>query len=171
MALGRLFLTIHMKHLVSITLGLFVWLAGIVLTPVMVSSGIPWLTKLGNWGYFFFDPVCHQISSRSFIFSGYPMAVCVRCFSVYLAGFFLCLILFRRRKIRLLPLSVYVLLLVPALSDFILEKIIRYPGLSMMRFATGFLMGLALFHLMLVSMATGDSEPKSMSRTGLISDR
>jgi uncharacterized membrane protein len=171
MALRRLLLIISKKYLVLITLGLFVWLAGIVLAPVMVSSGIPWLTKFGNWCYFFFDPVCHQISSRSFILNGFPMAVCVRCFSVYLAGFFLCLVSFRRHIIRLLPLPVYVLLLVPALSDFILEKIILYPGLPMLRFATGFLMGLALFHLMLVSMATAGSETKNLSRTGLISDR
>jgi len=149
-------LTINLKYVGLITLGLFIWLSGIVLAPLLVSSGIPGMVKLGYWDYFFFDPVCHQISSRSFLLNGFPMAVCVRCFSVYLAGFFICLVLFRQRLIRLLPMPFYLLLVVPAAGDFTLEKIIQYPGLPWLRFVTGFLMGVALFHLIFVSTISGE---------------
>jgi uncharacterized membrane protein len=42
---------------------------------------------------YFFAPACHQISSRSFICFGYPLAVCARCTGLY-AGFIAGVVMF-----------------------------------------------------------------------------
>ena len=162
-------MTINLKYLLLIIAGLFLWLTGIFLIPVLASAGPAWVRQLANWGYFFYHPVCHQIADRSFAINGFPMAVCIRCLAVYMAGFFLCLGVLRTRRISPLSLPVYLLLLFPAISDFIMEKIMPYQGLPWLRFVTGFFMGVALFHLILLSVGTPASHTKNLYRTNSFS--
>ncbi len=64
--------------------GATLWCGAIVLAPAFAAwqSLPPWVSSLL---YRFFDPVCHQIDGRSFHLLGFPLAVCSRCSSVYLA--------------------------------------------------------------------------------------
>ena len=67
-----------------ILLGAAAWCAAVLVAPVLVSAGGS-LTFLGRIIYQFFHPVCHQISERSLHILGQPVAVCLRCTSVYAA--------------------------------------------------------------------------------------
>ena len=51
-----------------------VWLAAIIAAPLLQASPV----------YQFFSYICHQIPDRSLHIAGHPMAVCSRCFGVYL---------------------------------------------------------------------------------------
>jgi uncharacterized membrane protein len=59
-------------------------LATIFLAPLLKNQ-LPFLSDLI---YVSYSPLCHQIPSRCFVLSGYPMAVCTRCLGVY-GGFLL----------------------------------------------------------------------------------
>ena len=163
-------LEINGKLLAFLTAALFLWLMGILFTPLMAAANISWMQQMADIGYFFYDPLCHQIPDRSFGINGFSLAVCVRCFSVYLAGFFLFLSMFRTRVVRLWSLPVYLLLVLPALADFILEKIFIYQNLTFIRFITGFLMGIALFHLLLVSFTTPNIYRIDVDKTDSLKD-
>ena len=65
-------------------LGALGWLALTVLAPWGRAHGASW----APWVYLFFDPICHQSAERSFHLLGEPLAVCHRCFGLYL-GFVL----------------------------------------------------------------------------------
>lgn len=49
------------------------------LPALLTASGWKW----GSLTYLIFAPVCHQIAERSFLFGGYPLAVCARCTGLY----------------------------------------------------------------------------------------
>jgi uncharacterized membrane protein len=68
---------------------LVIWLGAIFLAPYLKSRSIGWSGLL----YAVFSPVCHQIPDRSFLFCGFPLAVCSRCTGIY-AGFFLGMLLY-----------------------------------------------------------------------------
>lgn len=61
-----------------------VWCVGLIAAPVLVSQGGGW-GILGSSLYQFFHPICHQLEGRSFHMLGKPLAVCIRCSSVYVA--------------------------------------------------------------------------------------
>jgi uncharacterized membrane protein len=58
------------------------WLTLIVLAPLGAAGG--W--SLAPWLYFAFDFVCHQLPERSFFLADHQLAVCHRCFGLYLGG-------------------------------------------------------------------------------------
>ena len=54
-----------------------------------ISVSAPILAKQALYSpssviYFLFSAVCHQMPERSFMFEGFPFAVCHRCFGIYL---------------------------------------------------------------------------------------
>jgi uncharacterized membrane protein len=55
----------------------------IVLAPVLRARGS--LVASGVF-YQFFHAACHQIPERSFHVAGYPLAVCARCFGLYVGA-------------------------------------------------------------------------------------
>ena len=58
-----------------------VWIAGIVLVPVLrASGGDSTLLSILARAY---GGVCHQLDDRSFHIAGHPLAVCSRCFGIY----------------------------------------------------------------------------------------
>jgi uncharacterized membrane protein len=109
-----------------------VWVCGVWLAPLGISLGRP----EAAWLYLFYHPVCHQLSERSFFLLGYPLAVCHRCFGLYV-GFWL--------GVLLLPLTrglsariearprVALVFAVPMLADAL------WGGTALTRVATGFL--------------------------------
>lgn len=64
-------------------LGAVAWIAWIVAAPWARATDSAW----APWLYWAFDTVCHQNPERSFHLAGHPLAVCHRCFGLYL-GFF-----------------------------------------------------------------------------------
>jgi uncharacterized membrane protein len=68
-----------------------VWIGGstVVLLWVALIVGAPVLAATGATGasapiYKFFSYICHQLPYRSFFLDGHQLAVCSRCFGVYL---------------------------------------------------------------------------------------
>jgi uncharacterized membrane protein len=59
-----------------------VWIAGILLDPLIRAAGGVDSTLLSLLGRVY-SRVCHQIGDRSFHIAGHPLAVCARCFGIY----------------------------------------------------------------------------------------
>ncbi len=53
-----------------------------IVAPAAASRG----SSLAAWIYLAFDPLCHQISERSFHLDGHAFAVCHRCFGLYVGA-------------------------------------------------------------------------------------
>ena len=58
----------------------------------------------------------------------------------------------------MIPLLSYVLFILPAFFDFLFEKIGLYHDIISLRFFTGALLGLAFFHLLIVSTGKREDE-------------
>ena len=142
------------KWLMVICLVFFFWIMGIIITPLLASSGSLQEKRIASFMYFFYKPVCHQMADRSLGINGHMFAVCVRCFGFYLGGLFISLIYWFKSDISMWKLSYYILLIMPATIDFIFEKIDLYTNLESLRFITGLLLGIAVFQLLLVSLLT-----------------
>src|SRR5215203_3981578 len=61
------------------------WVLAIVSAPIFADNGIK---AVSQPIYLFFSSLCHQISSRSFHYHEYQLAVCARCLGFY-GGFLL----------------------------------------------------------------------------------
>lgn len=64
---------------------IFLWLLAIVAAPLLEAGGVK---SVSQPVYRFFSYMCHQISSRSFHYHEYQLAVCARCVGFY-GGFLL----------------------------------------------------------------------------------
>ena len=144
---------INKKIILSVISGLILWLIGIIMTPLLASSGSLFGQKVAAFMYFFYKPVCHQISDRSFWLDGYVLTVCVRCFSFYLGGFLVSFVYFFKDRIKMWKMTSYALCILPAFLDFLLEKMNFYMNISGLRLLTGLLLGIAIFQLFLVSLS------------------
>ncbi len=71
--------------------GCGLWLGAVVFAPIAAAREL----AVAPWLYLFFDPICHQISERSFHVAGHALAVCHRCSGLYV-GFSLGLLLVPR---------------------------------------------------------------------------
>jgi len=60
--------------------GIVLWIAAILIAPFLRSRG----SGLAPWLYACFAPLCHQIPGRSFRLIDQPLAVCARCFGIYM---------------------------------------------------------------------------------------
>src|SRR5215472_1539129 len=61
----------------------FAWVAGAVVLPQLEMVG-PWGAVVTGVVHFGYGRVCHQIPERCIQIAGQPMAVCARCFGIYL---------------------------------------------------------------------------------------
>jgi len=61
------------KIRIALISGATLWCLAIVAAPVLQSAPI----------YLFFSQICHQLSSRSWHIHDAPLAVCIRCTSIY----------------------------------------------------------------------------------------
>jgi uncharacterized membrane protein len=67
-----------------VLVGALTWCIALSAAPLSAAAA-------GNWSgaartiYGFFHLICHQIPERSFSLFGWPLAVCSRCFSIYIA--------------------------------------------------------------------------------------
>jgi uncharacterized membrane protein len=103
------------KHWLIITnVALFIFIVPILLTPYLMSTGDPTLVAIAGAFMAGYHPTCHQIPDRCLFIFGHQMAVCSRCFAIYVS-FLAGGLLFYFLKNRLKPFHIfyYVLLCVP----------------------------------------------------------
>ena len=62
--------------------GLIFWLGAIVLAPILIDSS----PGISRFLYTIFDPICHQDPDRCFTLFNAPLAVCTRCFGIYIGS-------------------------------------------------------------------------------------
>lgn len=112
-----------------------------LLAPLLMSIGY---VKIANLIYFAYGFVCHQMPSRSFFLLGQQMAYCQRNFAIY-SSIFLGGLLFAlvRKRLRPLPLPVYLLLITPMAIDGLTQLVGLRLSNWWLRVATGSLFGLA----------------------------
>jgi uncharacterized membrane protein len=118
----------------------------ILAPPVFLSIGCPAAAALV---YFFFSPVCHQMPERSFAILGLPLAVCHRCFGIYL-GLFVGSLMRQLWMHRTPEARRYWVL--AAMVPLALDALLPYSGLwantALSRFATGLLFGIPIASLL-----------------------
>ena len=83
------------KTYATLLAGSTLWCVSIIAAPTL---GLPWV-------YDFFSRICHQNPARSWHLDGEPLAVCIRCTSIYFA-FAASLWLGLKTNVRWLRLSV-----------------------------------------------------------------
>lgn len=93
--------------------------------------------------YFLFSAVCHQMPERSFMFEGYPFAVCHRCFGIYLGLAIGSLIKFPFRSYRTCRIWIAVASL-PLFFDLAFPLTGLGNNIPVSRFLTGLLFGVML---------------------------
>ncbi len=118
-----------------------VWMGMIVGAPLAEAHGYVGLAQVL---YKAFDPLCHQISERSFHLEGHAFAVCARCTGIY-AGFAAGIIFYplvRSLRRTDTPARVWLLLAVlPLAVDWSLGFFGIWANTHLSRFLTGALLG------------------------------
>ncbi len=144
------------------------WCGGSVLAPAL-SGPMPGLSSAL---YACYEPICHQIDSRSFHLEGGKLAVCARCSAIYVA-FFLALLaypFFRRPREQSLPSRLWVVL---AIAPMVLDVVLNFTGLHASTLATravsGGLFGLIIpFYIVpVLTEAVSQLRGQLLSRGGL----
>jgi len=105
--------------------GATLWSLSIVAAPVLGLS----------WVYEFFSRICHQDPDRSWHVAGEPLAVCIRCASIYFA-FTVSLWLGLKTNVRWLRVAVLVMV-----CEFIFARLVFDTAL--LRSMSGVLVGLS----------------------------
>ncbi len=142
----------YQRIIYILTGGTVLWLLLIILAAILKSSDINLLNHISGYLYFLFEPVCHQIPERSLLINSEPLAVCTRCFAIYLGAFFILVLFVVWRKIHHINPNWVILFTVPTIMDFLLEKFGLYVNLPVVRFLTGLLFGASLIYLILYSI-------------------
>ena len=113
------------KTYAALLAGATLWCLSIVAAPLF---GLSWI-------YDFFSRICHQDPSRSWHLAGEPLAVCVRCASIYFA-FTASLWLGLRTSVRWLRLSILLMI-----CEFVFARLV--VDVSLLRSFSGILVGLS----------------------------
>jgi uncharacterized membrane protein len=113
------------KTYAALLAGSLLWCLSILAAPVFGLS----------WVYEFFSRICHQDPARSWHIAGEPLAVCIRCASIYFA-FAVSLLLCLKTNVRWLRLSLLLML-----SEFVLARFII--DAEALRSVSGVLVGLS----------------------------
>jgi uncharacterized membrane protein len=143
----------RLVHVYALTLAAAVlWVAAIVLAPVLRRSG----ASASRVIYACFAPVCHQMPERSFVLAGYPLAVCARCFGIYvgfLAGTILHPILRGISSARLPHLHSFLLVSLPIGIDAAANALGLWNTPNLLRFLVGLPWGAILPFYLLTALA------------------
>jgi len=132
--------------------GTVLWLGAIIAAPYFRSRGF------GGAGFLYacFAPVCHQTLSRSIFLWGFPLAVCARCFGIYLgfaAGILLYPFLRGFSSARLPSLKTFVLVSSPIVVDFAGNILRLWSTPHVPRLLTGLIWGTILPFYFLAGLA------------------
>lgn len=97
---------------------LLIFIVPIVLYPYFMSTGDPTLVAIAGAIKAGYHATCHQLPERSLFIFGYQMAVCSRCFAIYvsfLAGGLL--FYFIRKRLKPFHIAYYAVLCLPMAID------------------------------------------------------
>ncbi len=126
--------------------GILIWCGGVFIAPMTPDP------SLGSLFYETYGRVCHQDPHYSFRIGGEPLAVCMRCTSIYLA-FLAGTLLFPlyRPSLRTFITSRYfiVLLVAPMVVDVGLAWLTPYTPSVLSRVLTGGIFGLGAAFLVM----------------------
>lgn len=126
--------------------GTLLWCALIMLAPALAA----WETAPAGFSsilYRLFDPICHQLDTRSFHLFGFPFAVCSRCTSIYLAflaGTLLYPLIYNLSRPTQPPRMLMFVALLPMVFDAGAGFLGLYEDTFFIRTVTGALFGLVL---------------------------
>ena len=113
------------KTYAALLAGATLWCLSIVAAPMLSLS----------WVYVFFSRICHQDPARSWHLAGEPLAVCIRCTSIYFA-FTASLWLGLKASVRWLRLSVLLMVCEFIFARFVID-------VALLRSLSGVLVGLS----------------------------
>jgi len=113
------------KTYAALLAGATLWCLSIVAAPMLGLS----------WVYVFFSRICHQDPARSWSLAGEPLAVCIRCTSIYFA-FTASLWLGLKASVRWLRLSVLLMVCEFIFARFVID-------VALLRSLSGVLVGLS----------------------------
>jgi uncharacterized membrane protein len=113
------------KTYIALLAAATLWCISIVAAPLLGLS----------WVYSLFSRICHQDPSRSWHLAGEPLAVCIRCTSVYF-GFTVSLWLGVKANVRWLRLSILLMV-----CEFVVARLIL--DTEFLRSVSGVLVGLS----------------------------
>ncbi len=122
------------RELTIIIAGTFLWCAGFIAAPLTGSE------LLYRW----YSPVCHQFESRSFTLLGEPLAVCIRCTSIYGAFLFMLVLILASAALRSVRVRTVLLLIIsasPMAVDGLLTLFSLHESTTISRILTGVLFG------------------------------
>jgi len=120
-----------------------IWVGLILTAPLFLSNG---LTAAASPIYTFFGYICHQIPERSLNLAGHQMAVCSRCFGVYvglLVGILIYPLWRNVDEMDAIPRIWLFLSLVPITIDWSLTIFGIWENTHLSRFITGAILGAA----------------------------
>ncbi|MEJ2542885.1 MAG: DUF2085 domain-containing protein [Calditrichaceae bacterium] len=137
----------NMIRVITIILGL--WVLALVTAPLLVQSGNLFLNYFGTAIYFLADPVCHQLPDRSIFINDLPMAVCARCFAIYLGGFFIFALAWIRQSTIQWPKWIYYVAAILFVIEILTEHLNLYHNIFEIRLISGFFLGILLFRIIL----------------------
>ena len=140
-----------------ILLILLAWITGILFAPIAKNGGY----TVADGVYFFYAPTCHQIAERCLKIGNATLAVCTRCSGFYFGALIITAIYLFRKKIHLWYGLIYFLLCLPAVIDFLLGKLEMYESSHIIRGVTGILLGIAIFHILLLAANAEKPHPKA----------
>lgn len=127
--------------LLIISLG---WTAGIFLSPFLHHLGSD---TAAIFGRVFYTPICHQDEARSFFLFGWPLSVCHRCASIYVA-FTVVVLLFpvirRARIFHSLALPGLAVFIVPMILDYVFDVLGIWSNSALSRGISGMIAGAGL---------------------------
>ena len=126
--------------------GAVLWCALIMIAPLLAMlGGVPGL--MGDAMYKFFHSICHQLDERSFHILGKPLAVCIRCLSIY-AGFLTGTIAYPfvgRLAITIISRrSALLLSVLPMIVDVMLDALGFHSSTTFTRLITGSVFGIVV---------------------------
>ena len=121
-----------------------VWIGGIIWVPLLSAAG-EHATLLSILQHTF-GRMCHQIDERSFHLDGHPLAVCARCFGIYV-GYLIGMLLYPLKnslaRTDLPHRSWLIAALVPVAVDVAAGFLGIYESTLLSRSLTGFAAGAA----------------------------
>jgi len=112
--------------------GTTLWVCCLWLAPLGLSMG----REEALWLYFFYHPICHQLPGRSFFLWGFPLAVCQRCFGLYL-GFWLGVLLLPVTRAFSTWIAARPRIALAFMAPMLID--VAWGGSALTRFATGLL--------------------------------
>ena len=115
----------------------------LLLAPPLVAVLEGPSAEFSHLAYRFFSRICHQYDSRSLHIFGNPLAVCARCSAIYfgfLGGIFIAALRSNTEWRRIVLWLTLVLL--PMLTDVVLDGIGVHASNSFTRISTGLIFGI-----------------------------